>query len=162
MCEVCHNDEGIRVAAIPAIAMSVAYCTECLKRDAIPEFVFKFAHEMELNYSGYRTFHLGQYMSWDEWNATVAPTLPKMEYPSDYDSPDDYCDNEELAPEQVGEEAWLDFMIDPASQAATIIPYSEPDLIERWAFGYNAAKEKYGEPAPLTGDGENDENIGDN
>jgi hypothetical protein len=43
MCDCCHGESGGRevgVAAIPGVPMSIQWCSECLKHDAFPAFVF--------------------------------------------------------------------------------------------------------------------------
>lgn len=42
-CGVCHGESGgnfIGVASVPGVPMSIAWCSECLKRDCAPEEVF--------------------------------------------------------------------------------------------------------------------------
>ena len=43
MCEVCNGESGgqeVGVACIPGVPMSISWCSECLKHDAFPSFVF--------------------------------------------------------------------------------------------------------------------------
>lgn len=42
-CDICNNESGgtfVGVAAVPGAPVSVAWCSECLKRDCAPSFVF--------------------------------------------------------------------------------------------------------------------------
>lgn len=42
-CEVCNNKSGgtdVGVAAIPGVPCSIMWCSECIKRDCAPSFVF--------------------------------------------------------------------------------------------------------------------------
>jgi len=44
MCEVCHDESGgkeVGVACIPGVPMSISWCSECLKHEAFPAFVFE-------------------------------------------------------------------------------------------------------------------------
>lgn len=43
-CEVCNNESGgtdVGVASVPGVPMSIMWCSECLKRDCAPAFVFE-------------------------------------------------------------------------------------------------------------------------
>ena len=43
-CEICHGESGgayAGVASIPGVPVSISWCTECLKRDTAPAFVFE-------------------------------------------------------------------------------------------------------------------------
>ena len=43
-CEICDNESGgydVGVAAIPGVPISIMWCSECIKRDCAPTFVFE-------------------------------------------------------------------------------------------------------------------------
>ena len=47
ICEVCNTHESVGVGASPLAPWSFAYCKECLKNNAQPQWVIKATIEME-------------------------------------------------------------------------------------------------------------------
>jgi hypothetical protein len=44
MCEICNNESGgidVGVASIPGVPCSIEWCSECLKQNAAPVWVFE-------------------------------------------------------------------------------------------------------------------------
>lgn len=84
-CDVCHGESGgeyVGVASIPGVAMSIAWCSECLKRDAAPVFVFEhdfvFVAEGKLEnlnlWARSRvTWVEGKYIGFDEYVKRITP-----------------------------------------------------------------------------------------
>ena len=84
-CEVCHNKSGgtdVGVASIPGVPMSIMWCSECLKRDCAPSFVFDhdFVFVAEGNLEALNewaktreTWADGRYMSFLEYVGRIPP-----------------------------------------------------------------------------------------
>lgn len=85
LCEVCHGESGGEfrgVASIPGAPMSIAWCSECLKRDTAPAFVFE--HDFIFVAGGNldnlvewakqrETWADGRYMGFEEYVQRISP-----------------------------------------------------------------------------------------
>lgn len=84
-CEICNNESGgtdVGVASIPGVPMSIMWCSECIKRDCAPSFVFDhdyiFTAHGDLNvlndWSKQReTWADGRYMNFVEYVQRISP-----------------------------------------------------------------------------------------
>jgi hypothetical protein len=91
MCEVCHGESGgeeVGVACIPGVPMSISWCSECLKHEAFPSFVFDydfiFVGEGDLNhlndYAKNRvTWFDGKYVGFLDYVKRITPEQVKQE-----------------------------------------------------------------------------------
>lgn len=72
LCDVCHTNHMIGVAST-SMPISVAYCVECARRGADPEFVFKCWEEdigdpsRHRNPDGAVTYVDGKYINYRDW-----------------------------------------------------------------------------------------------
>lgn len=84
-CEICKNESGgtdVGVASIPGVPMSIMWCSECLKRDCAPTFVFEHDYIFVANgdlgalneWSKQReTWADGRYMTFTEYVQRITP-----------------------------------------------------------------------------------------
>lgn len=85
ICEVCNGESGgtfVGVASITGMPMSIAWCSECLKRDSAPAFVFdyEFIFEAEGNIEllnswvrARETWVDGHYITFDDYVTRITP-----------------------------------------------------------------------------------------
>lgn len=77
MCDVCDKSESVGVAASTIGPVSLAYCKECLVRNAEPLFAFEYLYD-EVSEEGeglaervndLTTFRDGKYITWGDYKA---------------------------------------------------------------------------------------------
>ena len=86
-CEVCNGESGgtfVGVAAVPGIPMSIGWCSECLRRDSAPSYVFKhdfiFVAEGDVTKlhpcaRSRQTWADGGYITFDEYVKRITPEM---------------------------------------------------------------------------------------
>jgi hypothetical protein len=85
LCDICRNESGgtfVGVASVPGAPVSIAWCSECLKRNTAPAFVFDhdFLYVADGNVENLvewartrETWADGRYISFDEYVKRFTP-----------------------------------------------------------------------------------------
>lgn len=85
-CDCCRVNHALGVASPAFVAVSFAWCEECIKQQAEPESTFEYLYwyvgnrgEGLVDLSAWKTFKDGRYWTWTEWKAW-ADTQPMPEH----------------------------------------------------------------------------------